>query len=102
MSVFDGLPDVFTGTLGQTVTVLPAGGLVHEITAIVRKRETIDGLGEIGAVSTTHYLSARTEDASDIEAGDEIEVSEGERYTVAGGAVDDAHGMTQIPLRAES
>lgn len=101
-SPFDGLPDVFTGALGQAVTVMPAGGVTQEIRAIYRRSGVVDPLGEFGAVTHRASLSVRSEDVAAIPlaAGDLVEIDEATRFAL-GAPVDDAHGMTVFPLLAE-
>lgn len=98
-SVFDGLPDVFTGALGQTVTVIPAGGVAEEITAIYRRSGMVDPLGEFGVVTHEARLSvgSATVAATPLAKGDLVEIDEDTRFTL-GAPVKDAHGMTTFPL----
>ena len=98
---FDGLPDVFTGALGQAVTVTPSGGVAQEIRAIYRRSAAVDPLGDFGAVTHSATLAVRSEDVAAIPlaAGDAVEIDEDTRFTL-GAPVKDAKGMTVFPLLA--
>lgn len=99
MSVFDGLPDIFTGAFGEAVTVTPAGGEAREIRAIFRRRPREQfGAGIGGRVSFEATLAARTADVADLADGAAVEIG-ARSYTVAAIQPDDK-GMTQISLRS--
>lgn len=97
MSVFDGLPSIFTGAFGEAVTIRPDFGGEREITAVFTRRSERDILSDGGAVVHQTYVAARSEDVADIERGDEITVR-GVCYHADTPEVD-AEGMTKIPLR---
>lgn len=97
-SIFDGLPDVFIQTLGQTVTVIPAGGVAREITAVFRRSAQPDPF-ESGAFVRETTLGARSVDVTDLADGDLVEVGVGEQYAVRT-IEPDGRGMTRILLEA--
>lgn len=96
MTLFDGLAGVFTNTFGEVVTILPLGGSLADITAILKLPTEIDTLdGE--AVTTETYLRARTADVECLKYDDTI-WARGIEYR-AGTPRRDTRGMTHIPLR---
>lgn len=92
MGVFDGLPDAFTGVLGQAVTVTPDGGGPSEIVAIFRSVSE----DEFGVVTNRPMLHARADDVSNLADGDTVTV-DGEDYTVRV-LRPDGRGMTAIEM----
>ena len=97
MSVFDGLPDVFTGVFGQTVTITPNGGSSRDITADFRRRSDEDPL-DYGMVNSETYISAAAADVSDITEGDAVTVGSETFRTQA--PMPDGRGMVKIRLSA--
>lgn len=94
MSIFDGLADVFTAALGQSVTVTPAGGDARIIGAIFVARVKDD----VGVIMPMPAIHARSVDVFDLSDGDAISVS-GVSY-VAREFRPDGQGMTTIMLEA--
>lgn len=93
-TVFDGLPDAFTGALGRAVTLTPVGRAepAVEITAIFIARPVDD----LGVVQGQPALSARTEDVEDFEDGDIVTVGSTD-YTFRT-PEPDGRGMTRVWL----
>lgn len=98
MSIFDGLPDVFTGAFGQTVRIFPATRPALDIQAIFRRPSEPDLL-DPGAVSTRTELHARTADLAGLRYDDRINVG-GVTYR-AGAIIPDDKGMTRVTLLAD-
>lgn len=94
MTIFDGLAEVFTGVLGQPVTVTPAGGSARMISAIFVARVTDD----VGVIMPMPGIHARSDDVSDLSDGDSISV-DGVAY-LAREIRPDGQGMTTIMLEA--
>lgn len=89
---FDGLPGIFTGALGRTVTVMPSLGLARQITAIFTARSQ----DEEGIVQPVPALHARSDDVTDLADGDEIQI-DGRTYVVRTPRPD-GQGMTTLIL----
>lgn len=96
---FDDLPDVFTETFGQDVTVPALGGGTTTITAIIRTEDGEQSIYDTPTVRGETVMHARTEDVSHMVADDEVTV-DGVTYLASPG-VDDRKGMTRIPLRLD-
>jgi hypothetical protein len=95
VTIFDGLADVFTSTLGQPVTVTPAGGAPRVIMAMVVARSTDD----MGIVQQTPAIHARTVDVSDMADGDAVTIGAVEYF--ARFFRPDGRGMTTIALELD-
>ena len=95
--IFDGLPDIFIGAFGQSVTVMPRYGMSYEINAIFRQASETD-LVEPGIITSEPYLSARTADVSELTRDDLIQVGD-VTYRAAHPTPEDK-GMSRIMLRA--
>jgi hypothetical protein len=99
MSVFDGLPDIFTDAFGEAVTVTPSGGDAREINAIFRRRPREQfGSGIGGRVAFEATISARTVDVSDIADGDAVAI--GSRSYEVRAIQPDDKGMSMLTLRS--
>lgn len=94
--VFDGLADVFTGALGQPVTVTPSGGEARAISAIFVARSEDD----LGVVQPQPAIHARSGDVADLADGDAVTVS-GTTYA-ARVFRPDGRGMTTVLLEVDS
>ena len=93
-SPFDGLPDIFIGTFGQAVTLLPAGGQPVEATGIYQAR-SVDALGVVQPGATLHL---RDGDAAAISDGDLVQIGDG--WFKARVSEPDGKGMTPFTLEA--
>lgn len=95
MSVFDGLPGVFTGTFGDTVTISPVSGDPFPVTGILRTKADVD-IADIGAVIQQTNLSLADADADLIAEGDQV-TSGAVSYRTRD-RMKDGRGMTKINL----
>ncbi|MEL6999840.1 MAG: hypothetical protein AAFP68_16390 [Pseudomonadota bacterium] len=96
MSIFDGLPDVFTGAFGQTVRIIPSYSSVRDIRAIFRTPSGGDLL-DPGVVTAETEIHARAADLEGVVYNDRVVVN-GVTYR-AGAIMPDDKGMTRITLR---
>lgn len=92
MTIFDGLADVFTGALGQPVTITPAAGAPRAITAIVVAR-SVDAFGVVQPQPAIH---ARAADVAGVEDGASVVI--GADTYLARGFREDGRGMVTITL----
>lgn len=98
MTLFDGLPGIFTGTFGQTVMINPQRGYPFSVQAIIRRRPEIDLAAGSGQSINQVTMSLSSADAESIRDGDEV-WSNDQRYLCRSREVDGL-GMTQIMLEA--
>ena len=92
MTIFDGLPDAFTGALGQAVTITPAASAPQVITAIVVAR-SVDAFGVVQPQPAIH---AKVSDVVGLDDGDTVAI--GAQTYVARGFREDGRGMVMITL----
>lgn len=102
-AVFDGLPDIFTDTLGEPVTYTPVGGSARTIQAIWTER-TIDVVVGTEAQSDAGVttLSVRAEDGTPAEGDTATRVADGKTMTVTTPILPDGKGMIRCNLAASS
>jgi len=93
-SPFDGLPDVFTTALGQTVTVVDALGRSREVQGIFRRPSASD----LEMTFRTATLDLREADADQLHDGVECLVFIGEETFVLRAPEPDGKGMVKFPL----
>lgn len=95
-AIFDGLPDVFTGALGQAVTVTDNTGAEREILGVFQHR-TVDDLGTIYREPVLHIREADADDLD--ETGTQPTVLVGDNlYNVRGALEPDGKGMVIVKL----
>jgi hypothetical protein len=95
MSVFGGLPEIFIGTFGQPVTVLPNnGGLPVQVTGIFVNRP----VDELGIVQQGAVLHVREADAAAIRDGNFVQI--GSEWFRARSVRPDGRGMASIRMEA--
>lgn len=94
-SPFDGLADVFVGTLGEAVTVTPTGGSAREITALVVRRPFDD----VGITQGRPMFHARASDVSDLADGDSVTI--GAEDFVVRELRPDGKGMVNVVLEGD-
>lgn len=92
MTIFDGLADIFTGALGQPVTVTPAAGSPRVINAIFVAR----AVDNFGVVQPQPAIHARASDVADLMDGAAVAV--GSATYAARGFKADGRGMVTITL----
>ena len=93
-SPFDGLPDIFTATFGQAVTLYPDQGAPVQVTAIFNPR-SVDALGMSQPEAMLHM---RQVDAEGVTDGTYAQI--GDQWFRVRAAEPDGKGM--VPMRLES
>ena len=97
MSVFDGLPDAFVSSLGQTVQLFPDEAVVRSITAIFRRpSESETVFSEQGVITRGTTLHAREVDVTDVKENSSVGVN-GTIYRM-GPPMPDGRGMVMFNL----
>lgn len=96
MSVFDGLPAVFTGAFGRAVTIIPSGGSPYTVQAVVRRQSETELAGEFSSPTYETYISIDSALAASINDGDRVD--NGSLSFLARHHEDDGRGMTRIWL----
>jgi len=93
MSVFDGLPGIFTATFGQAVTILPPGGGSFVVQGIYQSRST-DAFGVVQPEAMLHVTAT---DAALILDGALVNI--GDAWFIPQVSEPDGKGM--VPFRLE-
>lgn len=93
MSVFDGLPDIFTGAFGQPVTVYKSGGAGAVYNGIYNPR----AVDNFGVVQPEAMLHLRQVDAAGMTDGDLVQI--GADWFAA--RVQEPDGKGMVPIRLE-
>lgn len=98
MSVFDGLPDIFTEALGVSVVYTPQGGSPVTIDAISVERSIEVQLADGPAVDDRrHVLHVRAADIAEPREGDQVTI-DGDTFKVVPPIRPDGKGMIAITL----
>lgn len=99
MAVFDGLPDVFTDALGESVTLTTSFGETSTVTGIIARRfAEIDGLAEVPIANRDTVIHLRDADLPQKPIGSTVLFASGLRFKVT--AVEpDGKGMTALVLQ---
>lgn len=96
MSIFADLPDTFTETLGQVITITPSGAAARDIYAIFVARPTSD----LDITQSGPLFHAKTADVVGLTDGDTVTINT--QQFIARTFEPDGQGMTAVYLEADN
>ncbi|HEY4775888.1 MAG TPA: hypothetical protein VIH40_13840 [Xanthobacteraceae bacterium] len=103
MSIFGGLPDIFTETLGEPVLYTPAGGLAVTINAMVVDEPLLANFEHADQTANKTVAYVRSDDVVGVKQGDglvetENPVGVNRSFRIVEPIQPDGKGMTSLML----